>query len=78
MKQASKIFTYEEVASILGISRTTIYNWQRLNLLPSGDYDIEKLKQAAQSIIEMERKELEVKVKRIQNRLKFYENELKE
>ena len=75
MKRPDKTFTYEEVAAILGISRTTIYNWQESGLLPNGDFDIEKLEEAVNYIIDTETKKLEIKIKRMKLRLEYYKTE---
>lgn len=71
-------FTYEEVAMCLGVSRTTLYNWQAEGRIPKGDYDLEKLSQAVEVAIALKDEEAE-KAKRearqIRSRFRVFETE---
>ncbi len=70
VKSKEKNYTYEAVAVVLGISRSTIYNWQRLGYIPKGDYTAAKLEEAVTLVIERKRKELQVELDEMTGRLK--------
>lgn len=61
----SRKFTYEEVAAILGVSRTTLYNWQEQGRIPKGDFDTDTVEKIVERVAQMKQEETQAEINRM-------------
>lgn len=54
-----KKFTHEELASVLGVSRATLYNWKREGKIPNGDFTLEVAEEIVHQEVAKKEKELQ-------------------
>lgn len=65
MNNHSRKFTYEEVAAILGVSRTTLYNWQEQGKIPKGEFDTETVEKIVERVAQMKQEEAQAEINRM-------------
>lgn len=63
--ESNRKFTYEEVAAILGVSRTTLYNWQEQGKIPKGDFDTSTVEEIVEKVAQMKEKETQAEINRM-------------
>lgn len=65
--------TYEEVATVLGVSRQTVYNYQDKGIVPDAPFDMEKLAQAVEAVTKLKEEETRLEVEKIKRRFRVHE-----
>lgn len=65
--------TYEEVATVLGVSRQTVYNYQEKGIVPDAPFDMEKLAKAVEAVTKLKEEETRLEVEKIKRRFRVHE-----
>ena len=73
MADETQKLTYEEVAAVLGVSRQTVYNYQRDGIIPDAPFDMDKLSQAVEAVTKLKEDETRQEVEKIRRRFRFHE-----
>lgn len=73
MSNENQKFTYEEVAAVLGVSRQTVYNYQKEGIIPEAPFDMDKLTVAVEAVTKLKEEETRHEVEKIRRRFRVHE-----